>query len=52
MYIISKISMSTMHAFPFFGQKQRFFAISNISHLVIKFVVKVVLNVHNNYNGI
>ena len=43
-YIISKIFMSTMPAFPFFGQKQRFFAISNFSHLVIVFVVIVDLN--------
>ena len=49
--MISKIFMSTMPALPFLGEKHRFFAISNFSHLVISFVVIVVLNDQKNYNG-
>ena len=48
--MISKMFMSTMPAVPFLGQKERFFAISNCSHLVIVFVVIVVLNDQKNYN--
>ena len=48
--MVSKIIMPTKPAFPFLGQKQRFFAISNCSYLVIVFVVIVVLGDYKKYN--
>ena len=42
--------MSKMIAFTFLGQKQRFIANSDFSHLVIVYVGMVVLKDLNNYN--